>query len=101
MQDVSAIVVDIAVIDPKSKVLISDCLLAKLNGASLTGRLHTRGSCLGRLRSGHDFRPVVSQLAVARSIQIQSAYRGWRFPAFGCTNALFTSLRLLYDYFAS
>ena len=34
MQDVSAIVVDIAVIDPKSKVLISDCLLSKLNGAS-------------------------------------------------------------------
>src|SRR5262245_45836161 len=33
MQDVSAIVVDIAVIDPRSKVLISDCLLAKLNGA--------------------------------------------------------------------
>jgi type II secretory pathway component PulJ len=33
MQDVSAIVVDIAVIDSKSKVLISDCILAKLNGA--------------------------------------------------------------------
>ena len=33
MQDVSAIVVDIAVIDPKSKVLVSDCLLSKLNGA--------------------------------------------------------------------
>jgi type II secretory pathway component PulJ len=33
MQDVSAIIVDIAVIDPKSKVLFSDCLLAKLNGA--------------------------------------------------------------------
>jgi hypothetical protein len=33
LQDVSAIVVDIAVIDPKSKALISDCLLAKLNGA--------------------------------------------------------------------
>ena len=30
---IAAIVVDIAVIDPKSKVLISDCLLAKLNGA--------------------------------------------------------------------
>ena len=34
MQDVAAVVVDIAVIDPKSKVLISDCLLAKLNGAA-------------------------------------------------------------------
>ena len=33
MQDVAAIVVAIAVIDPKSKVLVSDCLLAKLNGA--------------------------------------------------------------------
>lgn len=33
MQDVSAIIVDIAVIDPRSKVLISDCLLTKLNGA--------------------------------------------------------------------
>jgi len=33
LQDVSAIVVDIAVIDPKSKALVSDCLLAKLNGA--------------------------------------------------------------------
>jgi hypothetical protein len=33
MQDVSAIVVDIAVVDPKSKILINDCLLAKLNGA--------------------------------------------------------------------
>ncbi len=33
LQDVSAIVVDIAVIDPTSKALVSDCLLAKLNGA--------------------------------------------------------------------
>jgi hypothetical protein len=33
MQDVSAIVVVIAVIDPKTKVLVSDCLLARLNGA--------------------------------------------------------------------
>jgi hypothetical protein len=35
MQDVAAIVVDIAVIDPKSKVLITDCQLAQLNGAPL------------------------------------------------------------------
>jgi hypothetical protein len=34
MQDVAAIVVDIAVIDPKSKVLVSDAQLATLNGAS-------------------------------------------------------------------
>ena len=33
MQDVSAIVVNIAVIDSKSKALVSDCLLAQLNGA--------------------------------------------------------------------
>jgi type II secretory pathway pseudopilin PulG len=33
MQDVAAIVVDIAVIDPRSKVVVSDCFLAKLNGA--------------------------------------------------------------------
>jgi len=33
MQDVSAIIVDVAVIDPKSKVLINDTQLARLNGA--------------------------------------------------------------------
>ena len=33
LSQIAAIVVDIAVIDPKSKVLISDCLLSKLNGA--------------------------------------------------------------------
>jgi hypothetical protein len=33
MQDVAAIVVTIAVIDPKSRVLVTDCQLAKLNGA--------------------------------------------------------------------
>jgi type II secretory pathway component PulJ len=33
MQDVSAIVVDIAVIDPRSRTLVSDCLLSKFNGA--------------------------------------------------------------------
>jgi hypothetical protein len=35
MRDVAAIVVDIAIIDPKSKVLVSDCQLAQLNGAPL------------------------------------------------------------------
>ena len=34
MQDVAAIVVDIAVIDSKSKVLLTDAHLASLNGAS-------------------------------------------------------------------
>jgi len=33
MQDVAAIVVDIAVIDPRSKVLVTDAQLARLNGA--------------------------------------------------------------------
>src|SRR5262249_26883676 len=33
MQDVAAIMVDIAVIDPRSKVLVSDAQLARLNGA--------------------------------------------------------------------
>jgi type II secretory pathway component PulJ len=33
MQDVAAIVVDIAVIDPKSKALVTNCQLAQLNGA--------------------------------------------------------------------
>jgi type II secretion system protein J len=33
MQDVSAIVVDVAVIDPKTKVLVTDAQLARLNGA--------------------------------------------------------------------
>src|SRR5439155_11684487 len=33
LSQIAAIVVDIAVIDPQSRVLISDCLLAKLNGA--------------------------------------------------------------------
>ena len=33
MQDVSAIIVDIAVVDPKSKVLLTDAQLARLNGA--------------------------------------------------------------------
>jgi hypothetical protein len=33
MQDVAAIIVDIAVIDPKSRTLVTDCQLAKLNGA--------------------------------------------------------------------
>jgi hypothetical protein len=35
MQDVIAVVVDIAVIDPKSRVLVNDCQLAQLNGAPL------------------------------------------------------------------
>jgi hypothetical protein len=35
MQDVAAIVVVIAVIDPQSKVLVTDCQLAQLNGAPL------------------------------------------------------------------
>jgi hypothetical protein len=35
MQDVAAIVVDIAVIDPRSKVLVTDCQLTQLNGAAL------------------------------------------------------------------
>ena len=35
MQDVAAIVVDIAVIDPKSRMLVTDCQLAQLNGAPL------------------------------------------------------------------
>ena len=35
MRDVAAIVVVIAVIDPRSKVLVSDCQLAQLNGAPL------------------------------------------------------------------
>jgi type II secretory pathway pseudopilin PulG len=38
MQDVAAIVVDIAVIDPKSKVLVSDAQLARLNGADGQGQ---------------------------------------------------------------
>jgi hypothetical protein len=33
MQDVAAIVVDIAVIDPKSRALVTDCQLARLSGA--------------------------------------------------------------------
>jgi hypothetical protein len=33
MQDVAAVVVAIAVIDPKSKVLVTDAQLARLNGA--------------------------------------------------------------------
>jgi hypothetical protein len=33
MQDVAAIVVTIAVIDPKSRVLVTDAQLARLNGA--------------------------------------------------------------------
>src|SRR5262249_51629745 len=33
LSQIAAIILDIAVIDPRSKVLISDCLLAKLNGA--------------------------------------------------------------------
>ncbi len=33
MQDVAAVVVVIAVIDPKSKVLVTDAQLARLNGA--------------------------------------------------------------------
>ncbi len=33
MQDVAAIVVDIAVIDPRSKLLVTDAQLAQLNGA--------------------------------------------------------------------
>jgi hypothetical protein len=33
MQDVAAVVVDIAVIDPQSKVLVTDAQLARLNGA--------------------------------------------------------------------
>jgi hypothetical protein len=35
MQDIAAVVVDIAVIDPKSRVLVTDCQLAQLNGAPL------------------------------------------------------------------
>jgi hypothetical protein len=35
MRDVAAIIVVIAVVDPKSKVLVSDCQLAQLNGGPL------------------------------------------------------------------
>jgi hypothetical protein len=35
LRDVSAIIADIVVIDPKSKVLVSDCQVAQLNGAPL------------------------------------------------------------------
>jgi hypothetical protein len=35
MQDVAAVVVVIAVIDPKSRALVTDCQLAQLNGAPL------------------------------------------------------------------
>jgi hypothetical protein len=35
MQDIAAILVDIAVIDPRTKVLVSDCQLAQLNSAAL------------------------------------------------------------------
>jgi type II secretory pathway component PulJ len=48
MQDVSAIVVDIAVIDAKSKVLLTDAQIATL-GASLSD--YTRGMVPGQLRT--------------------------------------------------
>jgi hypothetical protein len=35
MHDIAAIVVDVAVIDPRTKVLVSDCQLAQLNGGPL------------------------------------------------------------------
>ena len=48
MQDVSAIVVDIAVIDPKSKVLLTNAQIATL-GASLSD--YTGGMVPGQLRT--------------------------------------------------
>jgi hypothetical protein len=53
MQDVSAIVVDIAVIDPKSKVLITDAQLATLSTSGNANFLadYSAGMTPGQLRA--------------------------------------------------
>ena len=79
---------DIAVIDPKSKVLLT-------NDATLR---RWQGNCLITLPTWFPASCVTT--GKTHLMQIQPC-RARRFPAFGCTNAFFTSLRLLYDYFAS
>ena len=85
---IAAIIVDIAVIDPKSKVLLTNAQIATLAGqlpdyAANIGM--TPASCVltGRTRS--------TRIRLCRAR---------RFPVFGCTNAFFIFRRLLYDYFA-
>jgi hypothetical protein len=53
MQDVSAIVVDIAVIDPKSKVLVTDAQLATFSTSGDANFLadYTSGMTPGQLRT--------------------------------------------------
>jgi hypothetical protein len=54
MQDVVAVVVDIAVIDPKSRLLVTDAQLARLNGADRGAPLlvdYAAGMPSGQLRT--------------------------------------------------
>ncbi len=84
---IAAIIADIAVIDPKSKVLLTDAQITTLGGqlSDYAANMFP-ASCVttGRIPS------TQTQLCRAR-----------RFPVFGCTNAFSTSRRLPYDYFAS
>ena len=98
MQDVAAVVVDIATIDPNSKVLLTASQIATLstsgNGNFLAD--YTTGMTPGQLRTSGKTRSMLFL-----TIQIPLCVcRGPRLPAFGYTNAFFTSLRV-YDYFAS
>ena len=95
MQDVAAIVVDIAVIDPKSKVLLTNAPVAtSLSTISQSDERNWLITLLG-------IHPVGCAHSGRTHSTLTRLCRDRRFPVSGCTNALFTSLRLSNDYFAS
>ena len=103
MQDVAAIVVDIAVIDPKSKVLLDNSAQVPPPNDNITvlrGQLvdYASGHPSGWLRT--QWQSALDSID-PNNPDPRAACRYRPFPAFGCTNALFISLRLSNDYFAS
>jgi len=81
MQDVAAIVVDIAVIDPKSKVLVRDAQLARLNGADGGGPLlvdyaagMAPGELLGQWRAALDANTIGLPLSAVSGIRVYERY---------------------------
>jgi hypothetical protein len=81
MQDVAAIVIDIAVIDPKSRVLVTNAQLARLNGADGQSPVlvdyaagMTPGQLLAQWRAALDANTVGLPLPAISGIRIYERY---------------------------
>ena len=97
---IAAIIVDIAVIDPKSKVLLgtTSCANSARCDQLIDWGITTAAGCpLSHNRQ--DSGPLRTHSGRTHSMGLQPC-RALRFPVFDFTNAIFISPRLLYDYFA-